>query len=164
VRSAILKVFGGLTAVIVLAVTGLMLTLTAARLEVATVEVGALPPASPPADTSIGTRRQKHDRRDAALLLQLLAEDRFPTIWMPSTELRGLRALLLHVLNGCGCERACRMRCTRSRWRTVCGAGTRFGIARATRFRFVHARSALRGMAMSSAELRNKRANVLGLE
>lgn len=41
-------------------------------------------------------RRQKHDRRDAALLLQLLAEDRFPTIWMPSTELRDLRALLLH--------------------------------------------------------------------
>src|SRR5260370_32383647 len=32
------------------------------------------------------TRRQKHDRRDAALLLQLLAEDRFPAIWMPSTD------------------------------------------------------------------------------
>jgi transposase len=42
------------------------------------------------------TRRQKHDRRDAALLLKLLIEDRFPTIWMPSTELRDLRALLLH--------------------------------------------------------------------
>src|SRR6266568_4227892 len=42
------------------------------------------------------SRRQKHDRRDAALLLRLLAEDRFPTIWMPSTELRDLRALLLH--------------------------------------------------------------------
>jgi transposase len=41
-------------------------------------------------------RRQKHDRRDAALLLRLLAEDRFPEIWMPSTELRDLRALLLH--------------------------------------------------------------------
>ncbi len=41
-------------------------------------------------------RRQKHDRRDAALLMRLLAEDRFPTIWMPSTELRDLRALLLH--------------------------------------------------------------------
>ena len=41
-------------------------------------------------------RRQKHDRRDAALLLRLLVEDRFPTIWMPSTELRDLRALLLH--------------------------------------------------------------------
>jgi transposase len=42
------------------------------------------------------TRRQKHDRRDAALLLQLLAEDRFPAIWMPSTECRDLRSLLLH--------------------------------------------------------------------
>jgi transposase len=42
------------------------------------------------------TRRQKHDRRDAALLLQLLAADRFPAIWMPSTEYRDLRSLLLH--------------------------------------------------------------------
>ena len=41
-------------------------------------------------------RKQKHDRRDAALLLQLLAENRFPAIWTPSTELRDLRALLLH--------------------------------------------------------------------
>jgi glyoxylase-like metal-dependent hydrolase (beta-lactamase superfamily II) len=48
------KVLGGLAAVVVLAVTGLMLTLTAARLEIATAEVGALPPASPPADMSIG--------------------------------------------------------------------------------------------------------------
>jgi transposase len=42
------------------------------------------------------TRKQKHDRRDAALLLQLLVEDRFPAIWVPSSELRDLRALLLH--------------------------------------------------------------------
>jgi transposase len=42
------------------------------------------------------TRRQKHDRRDADLLLRLLVEDRFPAIWMPSTEQRDLRALLLH--------------------------------------------------------------------
>jgi transposase len=42
------------------------------------------------------TRRQKHDRRDANLLLTLLAEDRFPAIWMPATEFRDLRALLLH--------------------------------------------------------------------
>jgi transposase len=42
------------------------------------------------------TRRQKHDRRDAVLLLQLLTENRFPAIWIPSTELRDLRALLLH--------------------------------------------------------------------
>ena len=42
------------------------------------------------------TRRQKHDRRDAVLLLDLLAEDRFPAIWMPPTELCDLRALLRH--------------------------------------------------------------------
>jgi transposase len=42
------------------------------------------------------TRRQKHDRRDAKLLLKLLTENRFPSIWMPSTELGDLRALLLH--------------------------------------------------------------------
>ena len=42
------------------------------------------------------TRRQKHDRRDAALLLELLRENRFPSIWMPSSELCDLRALLLH--------------------------------------------------------------------
>jgi transposase len=42
------------------------------------------------------TRKQKHDRRDAALLLKLLMENRFPSIWMPSTELRDLRTLLMH--------------------------------------------------------------------
>ena len=41
-------------------------------------------------------RKQKHDRRDAQLLLKLLAENRFPTIWMPSTEQRDLRSLLRH--------------------------------------------------------------------
>jgi transposase len=40
------------------------------------------------------TRKQKHDRRDARLELKLLVEDRFPTIWMPSTEQRDLRTLL----------------------------------------------------------------------
>jgi len=42
------------------------------------------------------TREQKHDRWDARLLLTLLAENRFPTIWMPSTEQRDLRTLLRH--------------------------------------------------------------------
>ncbi len=42
------------------------------------------------------TRNQQHDRRDAALLPQLLSENRFPAIWIPSTELRDLRALLRH--------------------------------------------------------------------
>ena len=40
------------------------------------------------------TRKQKHDRRDANLLLQLLSQDRFPEIWMACTELRDLRTLL----------------------------------------------------------------------
>src|SRR5438309_5607352 len=41
------------------------------------------------------TRKQKHDRRDARLILDLLTmEDRFPAIWMPSTEQRDLRTLL----------------------------------------------------------------------
>ena len=42
------------------------------------------------------SRKQKHDRRDAALQLKLQIEDRFPSIWMPSTELRDLRTLLRH--------------------------------------------------------------------
>src|SRR5713226_8786206 len=33
-------------------------------------------------------RKQKHDRRDARLLLTLLVGNRFPSIWMPSTEQR----------------------------------------------------------------------------
>ncbi len=41
-------------------------------------------------------RKQKHDRRDAALVLQLLVENRFPSIWMPSSEQRDVRALLLY--------------------------------------------------------------------
>jgi transposase len=41
-------------------------------------------------------RRQKHDQRDAELLLKLLVENRFPSIWQPSNELLDLRALLLH--------------------------------------------------------------------
>jgi len=41
-------------------------------------------------------RKQKLDRRDAELILRLLAENRFPAIWLPRKELLDLRALLLH--------------------------------------------------------------------
>lgn len=41
-------------------------------------------------------RRQKNDRRDARLLLRLLAENRFPAIWIPSGEQRDLQTLLRH--------------------------------------------------------------------
>ncbi len=42
------------------------------------------------------SRQQKHDKRDARLLVQLLAEDRFPQIWVPSREQKDLRQLLIH--------------------------------------------------------------------
>jgi transposase len=42
------------------------------------------------------TRQQKHDRRDAALILRLLLEGRFPRIWTPSGAEKDLRQLLLH--------------------------------------------------------------------
>jgi transposase len=41
-------------------------------------------------------RKQKTDRRDAAQLLQLLMENRFPRIWVPSLEERDVRQLLVH--------------------------------------------------------------------
>jgi transposase len=41
-------------------------------------------------------RQQKRDKRDAAHILKLLVEGRFPRIWMPSSEVRDLRQLLLH--------------------------------------------------------------------
>ena len=41
-------------------------------------------------------RKQKTDRQDAQLLLQLLLEDRFPRVWVPSPENRDLRQLLWH--------------------------------------------------------------------
>src|SRR5216117_3122584 len=41
-------------------------------------------------------RQQKTDRRDAMQLLQLLREERFPRIWVPSLEERDVRQLLVH--------------------------------------------------------------------
>jgi len=41
-------------------------------------------------------RQQKHDRRDAELILKLLLEGRFPRIWVPSGEEKDLRQLLIH--------------------------------------------------------------------
>ncbi len=41
-------------------------------------------------------RKQKTDREDARHMLQLLMENRFPKIWVPSGENRDLRQLLWH--------------------------------------------------------------------
>jgi transposase len=51
----------------------------------------------PPAEIRAAEpRKQKHDRRDADLILKLLVEKRFPAIWLPSQELLDLRAWLRH--------------------------------------------------------------------
>ena len=44
-------------------------------------------------DSGREVRQQKHDRRDAALILKLLLEGRFPRIWVPSGEEKDLRQL-----------------------------------------------------------------------
>ena len=41
-------------------------------------------------------RKQKTDKRDAAHILKLLAEGRFPRIWVPDAEMRDQRQLLIH--------------------------------------------------------------------
>ena len=45
---------------------------------------------------ALETRKQKTDRRDAELLLQLLLDGRFPQLWVPTVEQRDVRQLLLH--------------------------------------------------------------------
>jgi transposase len=37
-------------------------------------------------------RKQKHDRRDADLLLSLLVEERFPAIWLPTKDIGQMEA------------------------------------------------------------------------
>src|ERR1700676_5485045 len=41
-------------------------------------------------------RQQKTDKRNAAHILKLLVEGRFPRVGVPSSEVRDLRQLLLH--------------------------------------------------------------------
>jgi transposase len=45
---------------------------------------------------SLVVRKQKTDRRDAEHVLQLLQQERFPRIWVPSAGMRDSRQLLLH--------------------------------------------------------------------
>jgi transposase len=41
-------------------------------------------------------RKQKTDKRDAAHILKLVVQGRFPRLWMPDREQRDLRQLVLH--------------------------------------------------------------------
>jgi Transposase len=61
-------------------------------------------------------RKQKHDRRDADLILKLLAENRFPAIWLPTKELLDLRALVLHPISGCASGRGYKTACKPLPW------------------------------------------------
>jgi len=45
---------------------------------------------------ALAVREQKTDARDAAHMLQLMLQDRFPRIWVPTPAERDLRQLLLH--------------------------------------------------------------------
>jgi hypothetical protein len=67
------------------------------------------------------------DRRDAELILKLLVEKRFPTIWMPSQEQFDLPALLLPVITGCDCARRSRMLFKPSRSPMDCDRVSAFG-------------------------------------
>ena len=59
-------------------------------------ELGIACRVGPPAKIRAAeTRKQKHDGRDAEVILDwLMMKDRYPDIWMPSTEQRELRTLL----------------------------------------------------------------------
>jgi len=50
----------------------------------------------PDAIRSKRVRKQKTDRQDAQLILQLLLENRFPRIWVPDAANRDMRQLLWH--------------------------------------------------------------------
>ena len=75
-------------------------------------------------------RKQKHDRRDADLILKLLVENRFPAIWLPSKSYRICGLCCGTVISGYACGREYKMRCSRLPWRMVsdeappCGATT----------------------------------------
>jgi Transposase len=77
-------------------------------------------------------RKQKHDRRDAELILKQLAENRFPAIWLPTKELLDLRALVLccTAISGCASERGYKTPCKPLPWPMdyaevlACGATT----------------------------------------
>lgn len=55
---------------------------------------------------AMAVRRQKTDRRDALHLLELMIQDRFPRIWVPTPKIRDTRQLLVHRHKLVGMRRA----------------------------------------------------------
>ena len=62
-------------------------------------------------------RKQKHDRRDADLILKLLVENRFPATWWPSRNYRICGPCCGIVISGYACGREYKMRCSPLPWR-----------------------------------------------
>jgi transposase len=86
-------------------------------------------------------RKQKHDRRDADLLLSLLVEQRFPTIWLPTKELLDLRALLRHRHQWVCLRVKYRTRCKPLPWRMASAGDLLYGAKQAnTRSRLCRCR------------------------
>src|SRR5215469_5034038 len=67
-------------------------------------------------------RKQKHDRRDAELILKLLVEKRFPAIWRPSRNSSTCELCCCTAITGCACARKYRMRYRLLPWRMDCAA------------------------------------------
>ena len=84
-------------------------------------------------------RKQKTERRDAELLLRLLAEDRFPRIWVPTAVKRDDRQLLLHrhklvrMRNGSGSCRARRKKAAGVAAAAALGEPAQSGVAATAR-------------------------------
>jgi len=66
-------------------------------------------------------RKQKHDRRDADLILKLLVENLPRSFWICA-------AYCCTVISGYGCERECRMRSRLLPWQTGYGEAHRCGV------------------------------------
>ena len=77
------------------------------------------------------TRKQKHDRRDARLLLTLLAENRFPRSGCPRASSAICVRCCVTVISGCACDLESSTRCNRWHSTMVSGEGAHYGAKRA---------------------------------
>ena len=89
-------------------------------------------------------RKQKHDRRDAELILKLLAKIGFRRSGCPRKSCGICGPCCCTVISGCACGRGYKMRCRRSPWRMVYSADPLCGVETATGDRVVAAGTAHR--------------------
>jgi transposase len=78
-------------------------------------------------------RKQKNDRRDAAHILNLLVENRFPRQWMPTPAEQDLRQLVLHRVKLVQMRTKVMNQCTRWSWEKGCAGRRSCGTGRVAR-------------------------------